>query len=64
MGRRVPLGMSTLPVLSVTESGVVAGLPGTYLLALSWGDGAGTVFYPTLGAVGPTGLQGPQGEPG
>ena len=63
----VTLGMTVLPVLSVTESGVVAGLPellpGTYLLAVSWTDGAGAVFYPTLGAVGPAGPQGPQGEP-
>ena len=63
----VTLGMSALPVLSVTESGVVAGLPeplpGTYLLAVSWTDGAGAVFYPTLGAVGPAGPAGPQGEP-
>ena len=63
----VTLGMSALPVLSVTESGVVTGLPevlpGTYLLALSWADGAGAVFYPTLGAVGPAGPAGPQGEP-
>ena len=58
------LGMSALPVLSLTETGVVTGLPGTYLLALSWTDGAGAVFYPTLGAVGPAGPQGPQGEPG
>ncbi len=64
----VSLGMSALPVLSLTESGVVTGLPqllpGTYLLALSWTDGAGAVFYPTLGAVGPAGPPGPQGEPG
>lgn len=64
----VTLGMATLPVLSVTEWGVVTGLPellpGTYLLAVSWTDGAGAVFYPTLGAVGPAGPQGPQGEPG
>ena len=64
----VTLGMTTLPVLSLTETGVVTGLPevlpGTYLLALSWADGAGAVFYPTLGAVGPAGPQGPQGEPG
>ena len=64
----VTLGMSVLPVLSLTETGVVTGLPevlpGTYLLALSWADGAGAVFYPTLGAVGPAGPQGPQGEPG
>ena len=63
----VTLGMSALPVLSVTESGVVTGLPevlpGTYLLALSWADGAGAVFYPTLGAVGPAGPAGPPGEP-
>ena len=63
----VTLGMTALPVLSVTESGVVTGLPevlpGTYLLALSWTDGAGAVFYPTLGAVGPAGPAGPQGEP-
>ena len=63
----VTLGMTALPVLSVTESGVVAGLPellpGTYLLAVSWTDGAGAVFYPTLGAVGPAGPAGPQGEP-
>ena len=60
----VTLGMSALPVLSVTESGVVTGLPevlpGTYLLALSWADGAGAVFYPTLGAVGPAGPAGPR----
>ena len=64
----VTLGMTALPVLSMTESGVVTGLPevlpGTYLLALSWADGAGAVFYPTLGAVGPAGPAGPQGEPG
>ena len=64
----VTLGMSVLPVLSLTETGVVTGLPevlpGTYLLALSWADGAGAVFYPTLGAVGPAGPAGPQGEPG
>ena len=63
----VTLGMTALPVLSVTEFGVVAGLPellpGTYLLAVSWTDGAGAVFYPTLGAVGPAGPAGPQGEP-
>ncbi len=64
----VTLGMTALPVLAVTGSGVVAGLPellpGTYLLAVSWADGAGAVFYPTLGAAGPEGPQGPQGEPG
>ena len=64
----VTLGMSVLPVLSMTEAGVVTGLPeilpGTYLLALSWTDGAGAVFYPTLGAVGPAGPRGPRGEPG
>ena len=64
----VTLGMSALQVLSMSESGVVTGLPevlpGTYLLALSWADGAGAVFYPTLGAVGPAGPAGPQGEPG
>ena len=53
----VTLGMTALPVLSVTESGVVTGLPevlpGTYLLALSWADGAGAVFYPTLGGGRP-----------
>ena len=60
----VTLGMSVLPVMSMTESGVATGvpevLPGTCLLALSWTDGAGAVFYPTLGAVGPAG---PQGSP-
>ncbi len=64
----VTLGLSSLPVLSLTESGVVTELPellpGTYLLALSWTDGAGAVFYPTLGAVGPAGPPGPQGAPG
>ncbi len=64
----VSLGMTTLSVLSVTEWGVVTGLPellpGTYLLAVTWSDGAGAVFYPTLGAVGPEGPQGPQGDPG
>ena len=62
----VSLGMTALPVLSVTEFGVVTGLPevlpGTYLLALSWADGAGAVFYPTLGAVGPAGPAGPAGR--
>ena len=57
--------MTALSVLSVTESGVVTGLPevlpGTDQLALSWADEAGAVFYPTPGAVGPAG---PQGEPG
>ena len=45
----VTLGMATLPVLSATESAVVAALPelerGTYLLAVTWPDGAGAVFY-------------------
>jgi hypothetical protein len=45
----VTLGIATLPVMSATESAVVTALPelepGTYLLAVTWPDGAGAVFY-------------------
>ena len=62
----VTLGMTTLPVLSLTESGAVMGLPeldpGTYLLAVTWADGAGAIFYPTLDAIGPAGPPEPHGE--
>ena len=65
----VTLGMTALAVVSAKESAVMAGLPelrpGTYLLAVTWIDGAGTVFYltvGTVGTVGPAGPQGPQGD--
>ena len=61
----VTLGMTELAVVSATESAVVTGLPellpGTYLLAATWTEGTGAVFYLTVGAVGPIGPQGPQG---
>ena len=63
----VTLGMHALPVLSAGGSGTVTGLPelppGTYLLAATWPDGAGAVFYLTVGAAGPAGPRGPQGAP-
>lgn len=66
----VTLGMTELAVASATPSEVVTGLPallpGTYLLALTWNDGAGAVFYLTIGAGGAVstgGPAGPQGEP-
>lgn len=50
----VTLGMHTLPVLSAGEAGTVTGfpelLPGAYLLAATWPDGAGAVFHLTVGA--------------
>ena len=61
----VTLGMTELAVVSATESAVLTGLPellpGTYLLAATWTEGTGAVFYLTVGAVGPAGPQGPQG---
>ena len=61
----VTLGMTELAVVSATESAVLTGLPellpGTYLLAATWTEGTGAVFYLTVGAVGPIGPQGPQG---
>ena len=45
----VTLGRAPLAVLSATDSAVVAVLPaldrGTYLLAVTWPDGPGAVFY-------------------
>ena len=61
----VTLGMTELAVVSATESAVLTGLPellpGTYLLAATWPEGVGAVFFLTVGAVGPVGPQGPQG---
>ena len=62
----VTLAMTPLTVISATAMSVVTNLPvldpGTYLLALSRStDGAGGVFYLTVGAIGP---QGPEGPPG
>ena len=61
----VTLGMTELAVVSATESAVLTGLPellpGTYLLAATWTEGVGVIFYLTVGAVGPIGPQGPQG---
>ena len=63
----VTLGMTELAVVSATESAVLTGLPellpGTYLLAATWPEGVGAVFFLTVGAVGPAGPQGlgPQG---
>ena len=51
----VTLGMRALPVLSAGESEAVTELPelppGAYLLAATWPDGKGDVFYLTVGAV-------------
>ena len=45
----VTLGMTPVPVTSASESAVVVALPqlqpGMYLLAVTWPDGAGAVFY-------------------
>ena len=64
----VTLGMTELAVVSATESAVVTGLPellpGTYLLAATWPEGVGAVFFLTVGAVGPAGPQGLQGPQG
>ncbi len=64
----VTLGMNELAVVSATESAVLAGLPellpGTYLLAATWPEGTGAVFFLTVGAVGATGPPGPQGPKG
>jgi hypothetical protein len=62
----VTLAMTPLTVVSAAATSVVTNLPmldpGTYLLALtSATDGAGGIFYLTVGAVGP---QGPEGPPG
>ena len=61
----VTLGMTELAVVSVTESAVLTGLPelqpGTYLLAATWPEGTGAIFFLTVGPVGPTGPPGPQG---
>ena len=62
---KVTLGITELAVVSATESAVLTGLPellpGTYLLAATWTEGVGAVFFLTVGAVGPVGPQGPQG---
>ena len=64
----VTLGMTELAVVSATESAVLTGLPellpGTYLLAATWPEGVGAMFYLTVGAVGPAGPQGLQGPQG
>ena len=64
----VTLGMTELAVVSATESALLAGLPellpGTYLLAATWPEGAGAVFFLTVGAAGPAGPPGPQGPQG
>ena len=64
----VTLGMTELAVVSATESAVLTGLPellpGTYLLAATWTEGVGAMFYLTVGAVGPAGPQGLQGPQG
>ena len=65
---QVTLGMNELAVVSATESAVLAGLPellpGTYLLAATWPEGTGAVFFLTVGAAGPAGPPGPQGPQG
>ena len=65
---QVTLGMTELAVVSATESAVLTGLPellpGTYLLAATWPEGVGAVFFLTVGAVGPPGPPGPQGGAG
>ena len=64
----VTLGMTELAVVSATESAVLAGLPellpGTYLLAATWPEGVGAIFFLTVGAAGPAGPPGPQGLQG
>ena len=62
----VTLAMTPLTVASGTATSVVTNLPlldpGTYLLALTRStDGAGAVFYLTVGAAGPPGPAGPAG---
>ena len=62
------LGMASLAVLASVPDGLVLSLPdvppGTYLLALTWADGSGAAFQPTLGAAGPSGPSGPPGAAG
>ena len=64
----VTLGMTELAVVSATESAVLTGLPellpGTYLLAATWPEGVGAIFFLTVGAAGPAGPPGPQGLQG
>lgn len=64
----VTLGMTDLAVVSATDSALLAGLPelvpGTYLLAATWPEGVGAVFFLTVGAAGPAGPPGPQGPQG
>ena len=64
----VTLGMNELAVVSASESALLAGLPellpGTYLLAATWPEGVGAIFFLTVGAAGPAGPPGPQGPLG
>ena len=64
----VTLGMTELAVVSATESALLAGLPellpGTYLLAATWPEGVGAIFFLTVGAAGPAGPPGPPGPHG
>ena len=64
----VTLGMTELAVVSATESALLAGLPellpGTYLLAATWPEGLGAIFFLTVGPAGPAGPPGPQGLQG
>ena len=64
----VTLGMTELAVVSATESALLTGLPellpGTYLLAATWPEGVGAIFFLTVGAAGPAGPPGPQGLQG
>ena len=64
----VTLGMTELAVVSATDSAVLTGLPellpGTYLLAATWPEGVGAIFFLTVGAAGPAGPPGPQGPQG
>ena len=64
----VTLGMTELAVVSATESALLAGLPellpGTYLLAATWPEGVGAIFFLTVGPAGPAGPPGPQGLQG
>ena len=65
---QVTLGMNELAVVSATESAVLAGLPellpGTYLLAATWPEGTGAVFFLTVGAAGPAGAARAPGSAG
>ena len=62
------LGMASLAVPAAVPDGFVLALPdvppGTCLLALTWSDGSGAAFQPTLGVAGPSGPVGPAGAAG